>query len=669
MNRDLLAEAKSRLPLPALMSLLGLGEHAKKSTRCPWHTDASASFSVHQRADGSWAFKCFAGCGEGDEPALLSKHRGLSNGDGCREFIRLAGIAPATPTPRSNPFPRTQSLDWSACVAAFTPEHQTKLAAWRGYSPEFVAWLHTHQLVGCFEGERIAFAVHDSKGHSIACHYRLKEDGSWRYFPTGTRTAPLVIGDLATAKTVFAFESQWDFCAVADNLGWHVEILANTAAVITRGAGNGKLLTGLCATDATLYAFAQNDPPRDDGKATPAEKWLVEVAAACGCKCLHVVTPAPHKDTNDWTLAGATRAEIEAAIAVAHPVSAPSTPPAAPQSVSNRLDTLPEEDALDAAPAPFPTDCLPPTLALMVRAVAETLRVPDALPGTMALALVAASIGKGLTLDWRPGKAPTPANLFVIPSAESGSGKSECYKLLATPFLAFERAMQDRWRKEVLPQHQADLRYAEGQLKKLDRKLAKEGTTQEEAERCRGELQFHLARIEELKGLLHEPQLSIQDATVEKAATVMHWNDETIFSTSSDARKLVDNILGRYSANKNLADDGIYLSAFSGDDVKVDRQGREGVRLANPCLTLLWALQPDALDMLLGEESLQQGGFLARCLIAHTHAEPQPIDEAEGGVPDATRARWEALLRGLLVACRQPVTLPATEAKADEPAH
>jgi len=30
-------EAKRRLPLPALMARLGLGEHAKKSALCPLH--------------------------------------------------------------------------------------------------------------------------------------------------------------------------------------------------------------------------------------------------------------------------------------------------------------------------------------------------------------------------------------------------------------------------------------------------------------------------------------------------------------------------------------------------------------------------------------------------------------------------------------------------------
>lgn len=340
---------------------------------------------------------------------------------------------------------------------------------------------------------------------------------------------------------------------------------------------------------------------------------------------------------------------------------------AAPQkNVSKPVIVLPEDDGVNDTPVSFPIECLPPNIALMVRAVATTQRVPDSLPGIMALALVAASIGKGLVLDWRPGKSPTPANLFAVVSALSGSGKSECAKQLASPFLEFERALQEQWRKEVMPKLQADLRFHEGQLKKLDRKLAKDSTSAEDAERFRSEMVFHQAQVDELKLKLHEPQLSIQDATVEKVATVMHYNDESIFSTSSDARKLCDNLLGRYSANKKFADDGIYLNAYSGDDVKVDRQGREGVRLANPCMTLSWALQPDALEALLDEDSLQQGGWLARCLIAHTHAEPQYIGGDVRPISDEVRAGWENLIRSLLIAYRQPPTLPATETIDEE---
>jgi hypothetical protein len=87
---DLLAQAKARLPLPALMSRLGYGEQAKKSAHCMFHEDSRESFSVYRRANGSWAWKCHAGCGGGDEPDFLAKLRGLSNSDACREFIRIA---------------------------------------------------------------------------------------------------------------------------------------------------------------------------------------------------------------------------------------------------------------------------------------------------------------------------------------------------------------------------------------------------------------------------------------------------------------------------------------------------------------------------------------------------------------------------------------------------
>ena len=539
---DLIAQAKQRLPLSALMAQLGFGDRAKKSARCPFHEDSSASFSLYVGDDGEERWKCFAGCGQGDAIDFLAKHRGLNNADACREYIRLADVPPPpVPPSSSNPSPSSQPpFDWQSCVAALTPEHRANLAKWRGYAPKFVEWLHAENLVGLFDGERIAFPVHDAGRNVIGCHYRLKEDGSWRYHPTGTRTASLVIGDLATAKTIFVFESQWDLLAVLDCLHHHIQPLADTAAVATRGAGNGRLLAGLCAPDAVVFAFGQNDEA--------GAKWLAAVAANVGRKTFQVVTPSPHKDANDWTRAGATRPEIEAAIAAAQPVAVSNEPDlhvTPPKTVSKPAISLPEDDAADDAPASFPIECLPPNIALMVRAVSTTQRVPDSLPGVMALALVAACCGKGLVLDWRPGKSPTPANIFAVVSALSGSGKTECSKLLAKPFLDFERAMQERWRKEIMPKLQEELRYAEGQLKKIDGKLRRDSTLTDEVERCRCQAKYFLAQIEEFKLKLHEPQLSIQDATVEKVATVMHQNDETIFSMSSDARKLCDNLLGR----------------------------------------------------------------------------------------------------------------------------
>jgi hypothetical protein len=96
-------EGKQRLPLPQLMERLGLGDHAKKTARCPFHRpDNTPSFSVFQHKDGKqWGWKCWAGCGSGDEINFLVKVKNIDVKEATKEFLRMAGIAPksqAVPT-------------------------------------------------------------------------------------------------------------------------------------------------------------------------------------------------------------------------------------------------------------------------------------------------------------------------------------------------------------------------------------------------------------------------------------------------------------------------------------------------------------------------------------------------------------------------------------------
>jgi hypothetical protein len=141
-----IAEAKGNLPLPGLMHQLGLGEHAKKSARCPFHDDKHNSFSVWQK-DGRWFGKCHTGCGQGDEINLLEKHYGISNGEAIKRYLELAGVNSSAPigqtpnsdraTPRPNDTKPCKAFDWHACVKALTEKHVEQLAKWRGYLPEF----------------------------------------------------------------------------------------------------------------------------------------------------------------------------------------------------------------------------------------------------------------------------------------------------------------------------------------------------------------------------------------------------------------------------------------------------------------------------------------------------------------------------------------------------
>jgi hypothetical protein len=60
--------------MPELLEALGLGAHAKASARCPLHDESRPSFSIFRMAKG-WRFKCFSGCGEGDELEFLALYK------------------------------------------------------------------------------------------------------------------------------------------------------------------------------------------------------------------------------------------------------------------------------------------------------------------------------------------------------------------------------------------------------------------------------------------------------------------------------------------------------------------------------------------------------------------------------------------------------------------
>jgi CHC2 zinc finger len=100
-------EAKGRLPMPDLLSRLGLGDHAKKIARCPFpgHEDNHPSFSVFKGEDGFWHYMCFSKCGDGDEIMFLSKLKGLSLSAAMTLYLDMAGF-PASSPPKSHEYPK-----------------------------------------------------------------------------------------------------------------------------------------------------------------------------------------------------------------------------------------------------------------------------------------------------------------------------------------------------------------------------------------------------------------------------------------------------------------------------------------------------------------------------------------------------------------------------------
>lgn len=349
MNKIDLEKLKQTLPLPQLLKALGFGDGNQKKLCCPLHDDKSPSLSIFRKKNGGWGWKCHAGCGSGDEIDLLAKLRGL---DPKKDFRKVADeyatlalqagtlTAPAKPVAPPSPLP-TEKFDWDALRKSADAKFLGNLASTRGYSLGLIDWLGKLGLVGNFNGQ-VAFPVKGA-GMIIGAHVRHKNGKGWFFLPTGIANSPLILGDLAHATKIHAFESQWDAFAFCELAGWHTNgIPADEAVFITRGAANGSMVGSMIRGDATVYAWMQNDKPNAKTGIVPAEEWLKAICAKS--KFVRVVkTPGGHKDANDWLRVGATPADFADALAKAELVACAATPVAPTGGGSGGTNPSPNE--------------------------------------------------------------------------------------------------------------------------------------------------------------------------------------------------------------------------------------------------------------------------------------------------------------------------------------
>ena len=146
----------------------------------------------------------------------------------------------------------------------------------------------------------------------------------------------------------------------------------------------------------------------------------------------------------------------------------------------------------EAEAKPFPLHCLPPDVEAMARAICASVRVPEALAGCCALAALSCSIGAGLQI--RSGHAqPARANLYIIPSGESASGKSSAFAIALLPFIEFHDERKERWKTQVLPGLETDKETLEDDIEEL-RRLRKRADDESGRSRTRGHLAWKIQR-------------------------------------------------------------------------------------------------------------------------------------------------------------------------------
>lgn len=294
---------------------------------------------------------------------------------------------------------------------------------------------------------------------------------------------------------------------------------------------------------------------------------------------------------------------------------------------------------------PFPSECLPGAAGDMARAIVQAACVPVSLSGSCVLGILSASIIPALQVQSRADRV-TRGNLYILASAESATGKSEAFRHAAQPLLQFEDERIQQWKANTFPALLAEKAELEEELRMARQDIRKTDSGMER-ENIRHRLQTTQTRLVEIEDELLPPGLIAQNCTVEKLAVHMHVNRDCSAILSADAGEVLNIILGKYN-KLDRTDDNLYVQAYTGEYIRVDRMGRPSVVMQKPCLSSLLLTQPDKLDTLLSERSLTDGGYLPRNLICHTNCQPSYVNRDPQGIPHAILSAWNNLIRNLL---------------------
>lgn len=359
----------------------------------------------------------------------------------------------------------------------------------------------------------------------------------------------------------------------------------------------------------------------------------------------------------------------------------PGTPgPKPEEDIMPEPDIMPEQEP-DPAPERrgFPTECLPEPLRAMVKHTAQQTNAPESLAAAAGLGIASASLGAAFAIASGPGWI-NRGNIFLLTISQSGTGKSASFNSMAAPWVAAGKRMMGQWIRETHPNLQADLELAKADLesaKKKERKKSNAAATEaivgDAMEAAVGDATEAAVRDAMRRktaaeaALTRAPILNIGNATgealVENLALAPGQASAII---SSEARDIVDNIMGRYSKDGKGGDEAPYVSGYTGDEIIHNRKGRPPVVAHKPCLTLSIAVQPDVWQRMSASPRLMESGFLARCLTFDSNA--RPMRPSSHAIPEEVKDGWAKVIDTLLAARADPfppaVVIPSPEAKA-----
>ena len=281
---------------------------------------------------------------------------------------------------------------------------------------------------------------------------------------------------------------------------------------------------------------------------------------------------------------------------------------------SDMLEDVTEDTAI-SAPA-FPLEVLPPILQRFIQETADSLPVPVDLIAAPVLACLGAAIGAHRVIELKPNWTATAA-LYVACVADPGSLKTPALSLAASPVYQQQQRYEQTY-QDALTEYQA----AEaGYLRDMEayKKNKTNSIPEKPVEPVRQRTWTADVTTERLAGLLKENPHGMIIIRDEISAWIKSFN--------------------QYKGGKG-SDKQFYLSAWSGEPLAVDRQGKDPLLIQHPFLSVVGCIPPDVLPDL--DEDCREDGFLHRLLFVYPDS--VPVRWTEVAISDTAKQGYHELI-------------------------
>jgi hypothetical protein len=289
----------------------------------------------------------------------------------------------------------------------------------------------------------------------------------------------------------------------------------------------------------------------------------------------------------------------------------------------------------------FPVEELPEPLASFVKALAWATQTPPALAAIMVLCALATALAKVVTVLVRAGWAE-PVNLWGLVGLGSGNRKSAVESAVSRPLRDYE--LDDGERLLIaIAQARSRREVAEKRLEKLKTRLAHEDD-RDESLRLQSDVNDLTEKLLTDPDLIAPvaPRLLMDDTSPEKLAAMMadHHGKMGVLSAEGG---IFQTMAGRYK-DKGAESLDLFLKAHAGDDMPIDRIGRDTKPLRAPALTIGVAVQPHVLTGILADPKFRGTGLLARFIYGLPESTVGRRQIAPGPVPSSLEEQYARLI-------------------------